>query len=231
MRSLCKVFLVVGALALLVQGASAQRPGGGRGGFGGLGQLLQTKEVQKELSLSDEQIEKAKTITEEITKKHADDFAKLRDLPMEERGPKMMEMMGQVREETLKGLSDVLKPEQTKRLKQLVLQQQVNSPFGGGIGVFLTPDVEKALALTDKQKEDLKTMADDFRKESRELFAGGFNEEARTKMEAMRKDAMDKALKVLDDKQKTTWKEMTGETFKFPAPGGGRRPGGNGSPR
>jgi Spy/CpxP family protein refolding chaperone len=231
MRTLCKMVLAVAAVALVVNLASAQqrqRPGGGGGGRGGLGQLLQTKEVQKELDLSDEQIEKAKKVTDAIQEKHKDDFAKLQDVPQDERFTKMRELGVQVREETMKDLGDVLKPEQTKRLKQLVLQQTVQF---SGPGIFLTPDVEKGLSLTDKQKDDLKTMADDYRKEMREAFQpGGDRAEAAKKMAEMRKEGMDKALKVLDDKQKTTWEEMNGKEFKFPAPGGRGR-GGNPPPR
>lgn len=233
MRMLCRAILAVTVVALVVNLAPAQqRQGRGRGGFGGLGQLFNTKEVQKELNLSDDQIDKAKKIAQEVQTKHQEDFQKLQDVPMEERFGKMMEIAGQVREETLKELGDVLKPEQTKRLKQLIVQQQVNSPFGGGPRAFLSPDIEKGLKLTDKQKEDIKTMADDYQKQVREMFqgggGGGFNEETRKKMEDMRKEAMDNVMKVLDDKQKETWKEMTGEPFKFPPP---MRRGGGGNGR
>lgn len=228
MRTLCRAVLALGVLALVVHLAPAQQRqrGGGRG-FGGLGQLLGTKEVQKELNLSDDQVEKAKKVADDVQKKHQEEMQKLfqdQDTPREERFAKMQEIQGKVRDETVKELGDVLKPEQTKRLKQLVLQQQAQM---GGPGVFLSPDVEKALKLSDKQKEDFKTMQDDYRKQLQEAFQGGFNEESRKKIEEMRKDAMANALKVLDDKQKKEWEEMTGSPFKFPAPMR-RGPGGNG---
>jgi hypothetical protein len=229
MRLLSRVVLTLGVLALVVAVAPAQQQGGrGRGGFGGIGALLDSKDVQKELNLTDDQVEKAKKVATEVREKHQDDFAKLRDVPMEERFQKMMALGKEVTDETLKGLGDTLKPEQTKRLKQLLLQQQVQSPFGGGPSVFLTPDVEEALKLTDKQKDDLKTMAEDFRKDVREAFQGagqgGDRQELAKKMASMRKEAMDNALKVLDDKQKATWEELTGKPVDFPLSGfGGRR--------
>jgi hypothetical protein len=226
----------VAALALVVSLAPAQRPGGGggRGGFGGggLGMLLQNKDVQKELDMSDEQAEKAKKVTDAVSEKHKDDRAKLQDLQGDERRQKAQELNAQVREEELKDLADVLKPEQTKRLKQLALQQA--SQFAGP-GIFLTPDVEKALSLNDKQKDDLKTISEDFGKQRREAFSGGggggFNPETLKKMQEMRKEAMDNALKVLDDKQKETWKDLTGKEFEFRFQPGGRRRGGNPPPR
>jgi hypothetical protein len=229
MRTLCRAVLALGVLALVVHLAPAQQ-GRGRGfGGGGVGGLLNMKEVQKELNLSDDQVEKAKKVATDVQMKHRDDFQALRDVPMEERFAKMQELGQKVTDETFKELGDTLKPEQTKRLKQLLLQQQANGMFGGP-RVFMTPPVEKALNLTDKQKDDLKTMAEDYQKEMREMFqpgGGGFNEETRKKMDELRKDAMGKALKVLDDKQKKEWEEMVGAPFKFPPPMR-RGPGGNG---
>jgi hypothetical protein len=236
MRTLCRMVLALGVLALVVYLAPAQQQrqrGGGRGGFGrgGLSGLLNMKEVQQELKLSDEQVDKAKKVAQDVQMKHQEDFQKLQDVPREDRFAKMAEIQGQVRDETIKDLSDVLKPDQIKRLKQLVIQQQANSPFGGGPRVFLSPDVEKKLKLTDKQKDDLKTIADDYQKDVREMFqgGGGFNAENRKKMEEMRKDVMTKATEQLDAKQKKQWEEMTGAPFKFPAPM--RRGGGGGGGR
>ena len=44
-----------------------------------------------------------------------------------------------------------------------------------------------------------------------------------TKMQTMTKDAMDKAVNGLTDDQKKTWKDLTGDTFEFPAPMRGNR--------
>jgi Spy/CpxP family protein refolding chaperone len=222
MRTLCKVVLAVGVVALVAHLASAQQPRGGRGGFG-LAGLFQNKDVQKELNLTDDQIEKAKKVSEEVTAKYKEESDKIRDLPREEQGAKRMELGAKIREDELKGLADVLKPEQTKRLKQILLQQ--TAQFRGP-GVFLTPEVEKALNLTDKQKEDLKTMSEDLGKQMREAFQGGFNEETRKKIAELRKEAMDNAMKVLDDKQKKEWEELTGKPFEFRF-GGGRGRGPN----
>jgi hypothetical protein len=224
------VILAAGVLALVVNLAPAQqRQGRGRGGMGGgVGQLLNMKEVQEELKLSDDHTEKAKKVAADVQMKHREDFQKLQDVPMEERRAKTQELAGQVREETLKDLGDVLKPEQTRRLKQLVLQQQANS---GGPRVFLSPDVEKAVKLTDKQKDDLKTMAEDYGKKTQELRGQRGtppSEESRKKREELRKEATDNALKVLTDEQKKQWEEMTGPAFKFPPP---RRRGGGGGGR
>jgi hypothetical protein len=218
--------LAVGAVALLASVAAAQQPQRQRGGgFGGIGQLLDNKDLQKELGLTDEQVEKAKKIVTDVRDKHKDEFDKL---PQGQEGfAERMKLNRQVTEETLKALADTLKPEQTKRLKQVQLQATVRFT---GPGIFLTPEVEEALKLSDKQKDDLKTMSDDYRKELQDLRAGGggFNAETLQKMESIRKESMENALKVLDDKQKKDWEELTGKPFEIRF--GGRRPNQNPNP-
>ena len=220
MRTLSRVMLAVGAVALLVSVAVAQQPQRGRGGFGGLGQLLDNKDVQKELTLPDDQVEKAKKVATDVREKHKDEFDKL---PQGAEGfAERMKLNTQVTEETLKELADVLKPEQTKRLKQI--QLQMTARFMGP-GILLTPDVESALKLSDKQKDDLKTIADDYRKEAQDLRAGGFSAETFQKMESLRKESMENAMKLLDDKQKKEWEELNGKAFEVRL--GGRRPNPN----
>jgi hypothetical protein len=213
---LCKVVFAVAVVALVAHLSPGQQPQrGGRGGRGGggLGMLLQNKDVQKELSLTDEQAEKAKKVADEVQAKYKDESDKIRELPREDQGAKRAELGQKIQEETVKGLSDALKPEQVKRLEQIVLQQSAQRR---GPAVFLTPKVEKALSLSDKQKDDLKTMSEDYRKQMREAFQPGTqrNDETRKKMAEMRKEAMDNALKVLDDKQQKEWKELTGAPFE-----------------
>jgi hypothetical protein len=215
--------LAVGAVALLATVAVAQQPQ--RGGGFGLAQMFDNKDFQKELSLTDEQVEKAKKIATDVHDKHKDELDKL---PQGQEGfAERMKLNRQITEETIKELGDTLKPEQTKRLKQIQLQTTVRFM---GPGIFLTPDVESALKLNDKQKDDLKTMSEDYRKELQDLRAGGggFNAETRQKMESIRKESMENAVKVLDDKQKKDWEDLTGKPFEMRF--GGRRPNQNPNP-
>jgi hypothetical protein len=215
--------LAVGVLALLASVAVAQQPQRGRGGFGGLAQLLDNKDLQKELNLTDDQVEKAKKVVADVRDKHKDEFDKL---PQGQEGfAERMKLNRQVTEETLKELASCLQPEQTKRLKQVQLQATTRLV---GPGIFQTPEVESTLKLSDKQKDDLKTIADDYRKEAQDLRAGGFNAETLQKMESMRKESMENALKILDDKQKKDWEELNGKAFEIRF--GGRRPNQNPNP-
>jgi hypothetical protein len=229
MRSISRVGLVFGLTLLLAVPAFAQQrqrgQGQGRGGRGGggYGALISIEAVQKELKLDGDQVEKATAAVREVREKHADDFAKLQDLDQQERREKMMGLTKTVNDETVKSLDGILKHDQVKRLKQIELQNRQ-----GGIGAFNDPDVQKALKLTDEQKEKIKTIAADAGEEQRGLRqqgAGADRAEMAKKAAALRKHTMEKVMAVLDDNQKTTWKEMTGAPFEVQMQGGGRRRG------
>jgi Spy/CpxP family protein refolding chaperone len=211
MRRACFVFLALCAALLLASPAFAQRQQGQRGGGfgqGGIGGLLQNESVQKELKLEQAQIDKVKEVVTKVQDNHKDDFAKLRDLAQDERRTKGQELNQTVSEEVLKGVGDILNADQIKRLKQIQLQQE-------GSRAFAKPDIQKALNLTDEQKEKIKTITDDAAKEMAALFQGGRQQQGnREKLAALRKDTQDKVLAVLTDEQKTTWKGMTGDAFE-----------------
>jgi Spy/CpxP family protein refolding chaperone len=222
MRTLCKLTLILGAAALLVGSAQAQGPGFGRGG-GGVGQLLSNKSVQEELKLNDEQKDKIKTAVGKVREDMKDDLAKLRD--RDTKPEERAEIMKKVNEATVKALDGILSKDQDARLKQIQLQMQ-------GIRAYIDADVQKALKLTDDQKDKIKTITDDTGKEVREAFQGiNFQDrekmaEARKKVESLNKEATEKINAVLKDDQKKTYKEMTGEKFEYKPdarPGGGQR--------
>ncbi len=219
--SLC-VAALVGVTVCAQPPGGRRGPGGMGGGFGPAG-LLRNEGVQKELNLSADQIQKVKDVTREVREKHADEFAKLQKIDdRQERREKMQPLMKAVSQETMEALEKVLNPDQVKRLKQLELQQR-------GPQAFTDPEVQSQLKLTDDQKEQLKTLAADAQRETREVFQGaqGNFQEAMKKVRTLRKETLDKALAVLTPEQKKTWTEMTGAPYEFkfePRPGG-RRPG------
>src|SRR4029077_1177502 len=152
MRSVCKSMLVLG-LAVLVAGPALAQRGQGRGGFGGgfggAGFLLMNQGVQKELKLSDDQIKKITETTESIREKNREDFEAARKLEGDEQRAKFQELMKKQGEETDKALAEILKPDQLKRFKEIRLQQRKGDAFND-------PEVQKALNLTDDQKEKIK---------------------------------------------------------------------------
>ncbi len=212
MRILSRVVPAVGLIALLAGLTLAQ---GFRFGGGTIGMLLQNESVQKELKLDDQQIEKVKAAVKEVMDKHGEEFAKLKDLSKEERREKGAELSKTVAAELKTATKDILKPEQSKRLREIELQVM-------GVEAFKDPEVETALKLTDDQKDKIKTITGDFEKERGTLFKGGkggkgskgFNPEIFEKMNTLRKETTEKAVTVLTDEQKQEWKKLTGEPFE-----------------
>src|SRR5262245_5462302 len=240
MQRALKITLTIGLALLLAGPALSQRGqggGGGRGGFGGGPvMLIQNQSVQKELKLTDDQVQKIKDTTQSINEKFRDERAGLRNLQGDERREKGQELGKKIAAETNQALAGILKPEQSKRLKEITLQRD-------GPRAFNTEEVQKSLKLTDEQKDKIKTINEDAAKDMREIFpqggrrgAGGGGvadanafKESMNKMAAINKETMDKISSVLTDDQKKAWKEMTGAPFeiKFEPPQG-RRGGGRG---
>ncbi|MEK6258616.1 MAG: hypothetical protein AABP62_08345 [Planctomycetota bacterium] len=199
-------------LQLMVGQAFAQ---GGRGGVGAISgtTLVQQKSVQDELKLSADQIEKLKQVG-----------AKLRESfgggggDREEARKKFEE----ARQTADKDVAGILSADQSKRLKEIVLQQ-------AGPLALARPEVAKEVGLSDDQQVKVKEIADGFTSALREQFRGaggdGNREEARKKFETLRKDTGDKVLALLKDDQKKAWEKLVGEPFKGEIqPFGGNRP-------
>jgi LTXXQ motif family protein len=214
MRSMSKVLLALGVAVLLAgptlaQGPRPQNP---------LKGLIENKDLQKELSLTDDQVKKAVTIADDIFKKHADDLKDI-DFRSPEGREKMMTVNKGITTETKKALADVFDAKQMKRFNQVAFQQTMRF----GTGAYADADLQKELKLTDEQKDKIKTINADLTKEREELFKDiGMDQDKRReafqKMQGLNKEATEKITKLLTTEQKKTLEEMKGEEFKFPDP-------------
>ncbi len=220
--------LCLGAAALLATPALAQGQGRGQGqgqgrgmGMGGGAAALLTNEgVQKELKLTEEQIEKVMGVVRATREKHADEMAEIRELGPEGR-EKMMAMMTTINTELMAGLKDTITAEQTARLHQILIQTR-------GLDAFADAKVQEALKLTAEQKAAITAVAEANQAEMRGLFQpGGDRAQMATKMAELRKASMEKVAAQLTDEQKAAWKEMIGAPYEVQFAPAGRRPGGN----
>jgi hypothetical protein len=204
MRTLGIMVLTLGTAAALTAPAQAQGFRG-RGMMGGY-MLLSNKSVQQELKLDDQQVEKANKVVEEVGAKARE---KMQDIPQEERREKGAQVFREANEEIKAALKDVIKPGQITRLEQI--SRQV-----AGIQAFSDPAVESKLKLTSEQKSKIEDISRDTMERGREIFtnAGDDRAAAMEKLTALRKESFGKALAVLTDDQKKTWKELTGEPFE-----------------
>jgi len=160
-------------------GQRSQRQRGGSGGasFGGRGggapsalQLIGREEVRKELKISEEQ----QGIIRELQQSSRPDFRALfggnfRDLSREEREKKMAELRTTSEKKSKEAEADlyglILDEGQTKRLKQIVLQQKGNR-------ALTEADIAKALGLTAAQSAKIKAAMETGQKKQQELTAG-----------------------------------------------------------
>lgn len=236
----------VGALAIgMTVLADAQQPGrqpgrqpGGQpggfgfgGGFGGAGfgglssQITTNKDLQAELKISEEQVDKIKALREKQQ-------AELRKL------------MEKIQEDNRKEFEATLTPAQAKRLKQLEVQNQ-------GLRAFTTETNVKALNLSETQVTKIKAVVDEAQKtigEARREGFGGFGgggrpdaakmEEVNKKVQKLEKQAMADVADLLTADQQKVWAEMVGEPFDtsklrqgFGGFGGGGFPGGGTRPQ
>jgi hypothetical protein len=222
-----RTLVSLAAMALLAAPALAQP----RTGFGGPLSLLTNKSVQEELKITDEQKKKVDEASKKLTELRTEKMkeAGITRENMREKRDEMAKITKALNAEGDKSLSSVLDEKQTKRFKQIRLQQS-------GLRAFSTEEVETALKLSDDQKKKIKETVDgltkemeDARKEAGMDFAK--LREIFTKQREKEKEALGKVAATLSSAQKKTWKDMTGETFevKFDRPrpgGGGGRPGG-----
>jgi len=206
MKFMFRTALSLGLVALIAAPAAAQGRGGfGRGG-GGYAMLLGNASVQKELKLDDQQVAKAKELSEKITE---ETNKKLEGLEGQERFQKMREIGPEINASAIKSAGDFLKPEQVTRLKQI--RHQVM-----GAMAFSDPEIAQKLNLTDAQKTEIQEIGQAARDKfpSREDFQSD-REAAMKKMQEINKETLSQITAKLNDEQQKTWKGLTGEPFEI----------------
>jgi len=215
--------LLAGGMMAAIQA----QPGGGFGAIaaGSVTGLIVNKAVQEDLKMTDAQVTKTmewakefRTKAMEIRKDKGVEFGGGKGgftPPTPEQLEKIVAANAEIRKVSYKELGDVLKKVQIERLKQIDRQSM-------GIAAFTNDEVVvKALNLADTQKTSLKEISDEFGKARGEIlsgaFSGGFDvekfQEAQKKIQKIQNEHMDKAVALLTDEQKTTWRKLKGEAF------------------
>lgn len=234
--------LIMGLAVLLAVAMAvtshAQPPQGGRGGMMGRGMgggnplmLLANDQVQEELKLTDDQKGKLRVMGEKAMAEMRERFSGMRDLSEEERRAKFAEMQkeGEQRNKQIEAqLKEVLTTEQSERLGQIRLQQQ-------GMMAVGTPDVAKALGITEEQKEKLQAAGQEIQEKMRGMWQQVQDlegEQRGQKMQQLSQEigqaAEQKVKEILSTEQWETFQKMRGEPLKLERRGfGGQRPAGS----
>lgn len=221
MKRLCMA-LCVALLLFGVQTASAQRPGGGRGGPGAFGGgsafLLANEAVQKELNIAQEQRDKLREIAQEM-REGAGQRGDFQNLSQEERQKRIAEMQERAKKAEEK-ISAVLDAKQKERLEQLRIQRE-------GAVALARADVAEKVGLAAEQKEKIQKI----QQEARSGAGGGQNfrnlsdeerQKAFAEMRERREKVANEILGVLNAEQKEKFEKLKGAKFDFPEEGRGR---------
>jgi hypothetical protein len=183
-------------------------PGGGQGGTL---MVLLAPSVQKELKLKEDQKAKIYTFTQKMNQKNRD-LAQARMFGGNANPQAMMEATRQLRQETDKGLAQILDAKQKERFDQIVLQNE------GPLAVA-RPEIAAKLRLNESQREYVQGVMMEMRKafvmSMRQSAANGqFNpNQMREFTTQLRKEAVKEIAKVIDRKQQKTFNSMLGTPF------------------
>jgi hypothetical protein len=228
---------IVALVALLTTTAIAQtataQQKGRRGGFGGgfgptpLTSVAANEAVQKEIGASSDLAGKLTTIRDDyraaVAKEYQTagiNFQDFQNLTAEQR-QKMADIQLKLNEEFDPKVKNLVGADSYKRLQQIQLQANLRNY---GPSSLTEKSVAAELNLTDDQKQKLTTLAAEFGRRQRELFAGGGGGgfEAFGKL---REERTTKTMEVLNDTQKEKLKALQGSPFDVSQLGfgGGRR--------
>jgi hypothetical protein len=178
--------------------------------------LLENKDVQKDLKLSEEQSKKITALGE----KFKEGQQGLKNLKGRERFQKSKELSDAIRQDA----DALLNEGQKKRIKQLEVQQQ-------GPGVFFNQRLTGDLKLSDEQKAKVREVFKDMTARRAEIVkaAQGNREELQKKVAELSQNAVADIVKSFTEDQKKAWGDIAGEPFKGVLPpagfGGVLRPG------
>jgi Spy/CpxP family protein refolding chaperone len=187
------------------------RPGGG------LLALLHVKAVQKDLDLTQEQIDKLKEVGKTAFRGLGQRRPPPGDLSEDQRKELRTKIEARAAE-TKKKIEAILTPKQMERLKEIRLQWI-------GPGALADPDVRKALNLTDEQKEKIKKLGKELREKVADLLKDvgkadpderrEKRAETRDKVQKLRQKTLDDVLALLTTEQRATFDKMLGKKLEL----------------
>jgi Spy/CpxP family protein refolding chaperone len=219
--------VVIVAVVALLLAASPTLAQSGRSGGGGANimsllignsgmlsaALLRSEQVQKELSITDDQMQRLM----EEGQRLMGDFAGFRDMSPDEQKKKLEDVEKTIGDK----LVSILTSEQHKRLKEISVQVL-------GAVVLLNPEVAKQLEITEEQKQRLRDAAKMVEMEIGEIRSIP-REQMPDKIQQARKDFDFDAMAILTTQQRDKFDQMKGAKVDIDITtlmGIGRRPGG-----
>jgi hypothetical protein len=211
----------VGALAFVVllcaQTAAQDIPEEARNAIGKNLQgsfMVYRDKVQDDLKLSNEQKDKLAAYLKERLPDFMRFFEGLGEKKQEEREKELKAFRQKEQKKLAAVLKDTLKEDQSKRLRQLSLQQEGAFALWHG-----DAKIGKALKITDEQRKQFMAVVQEFQKKVKPLIkeaqSGGNAQEIGPKVMKIRKEHEGKIEALLTDSQKKQWKKMLGKLLNL----------------
>jgi hypothetical protein len=172
--------------------------------------LFGNSRVQAELKLDATQADKAQKAADVYREKLRERFQSLQDVEGDERTRKHREVSRETYGDAYKEASRFLTPEQMKRLTGIHLQSQ------GAQALAHDENVQRYLALTAPQKENMNTLVQFATEELREIVQKreGDRDAMRARVAEHRKETLAKAEAFLTGAQKAKWRMLLGAPFE-----------------
>lgn len=175
--------------------------------------LVYRDKVQDDLKLTSEQKEKLEGHLKDRLPDFMKFFEGLGEKKADEREKELKAFRQTAQEKLAPVLKDTLKADQTKRLRQLELQQE------GALALWESPEVGNELKITAEQRKQFMAIVQELQKKVgpliKEAQSGGNAEEIGPKVMKIRKEAEGKLEALLTDAQKKQWQEMLGKPLKL----------------
>ena len=185
-------------------------PGGGPAAELGGRFIVFHDKVQDELKLSDDQRKQLEARRETVNTQTTEFLQKLQKHAPEQQGPRMQEYQRSATVQLDAFLRNVLTGEQLQRLRELALQRE--GPFA-----LLQPDVGQALRIREEQRLPFMRVLQDLQRAveplMKNLQSGGDPSEIGPKIQALRQEHALRLEAVLNETQRTRWKQMLGKPF------------------
>ncbi len=172
--------------------------------------LYQYPDVAKSLNLTADQMNRLNQVTEQAQTRYRTGYDKFGNLTPAERATRIQELNRDYYNDWLRDARDVFNEEQLNRHRQLNLQY-------GGFNSLVDPEVQKRLNLNDQQRINLRENMAWSEQQLQEIHTiGATNREKGTKLYGdFQKEYETRFNKLLLPAQQKTWREMTGEAYRF----------------
>jgi hypothetical protein len=177
--------------------------------------LVFRHKVQEELKLSDEQKKRLEKRLQDTVQDAMQFFQKLGDgdKKQEEREKELHAYREKAQENLTAFLQGLLQEEQSKRLRQVMLQRDRLFALLGNA------EITKELEITDKQRQQFGEVAQEMHKKIEPLIKeaqkGGNPQEIGPKIRKIRKEQEERIEALLNDAQKKQWNVMLGKPLNL----------------